>query len=171
MRFRNPYISRLGLPRRFPAFGNLLFRPRSRGLARYVPQVDCPERGEKVWFDACVRCEKFAVWHSKDEISRCWHDFKALEERGYYDGTWDSHPENFDPETFVQLQDEKRNRERVLREMEAEKAELERLAAKLKETSRDGDYDEFPWLNDDYEDDEEDEEAAQTDENEDEHEY
>lgn len=157
MRYRNPYISKLGKPLRFPAFGNALSRPRLRGFRPYVPQVDCPERGAKVWFDECVRCEKFALWHSKDEIQRCWHEFKALEARGYYDGTWQDHPENYDPETFAQLREEKRNRERVLREMEAERAELARLAEELAKA----------------EDDEEetDEERDRTDEDEEEDEF
>jgi len=159
MRYRNPYISRLGKPLRFPAFGRSLFRPRSRGFRPYVPQVDCPERGIKVWFDECVRCEKFALWHEKDEIRRCWHEFKALEARGYYDGTWDEHPENFDPDTFAQLQEEKRNRERVLAEMEAEKAELAHLAEELARAGGEDDEEET------------DEERDRPDDDEDEYEY
>jgi len=154
MRYKNPYISRLGKPLRFPSFGRSLFRP--RGFGRYVPQVDCPERGAKVWFDECVRCDKFALWHKNDGIRRCWHEFKALEARGFYDEEkWLSFLEKADPETFAELQEEKRNRERVLREMEAEKAELARLAEELARASRDQRLDEFPQLDDDYEDDDE----------------
>jgi len=133
MRFRNPFVNRLGKPLRFPSFGRSLFRP--RGFGRYVPQVDCPERGAKVWFDECVRCERFQVWHSADgDFKRCFYEFKDLEARGFYDEEkWLSYLEKADPETFAEIQEERRNRERVWREMEAEQAELARLAEKLAE--------------------------------------
>jgi hypothetical protein len=161
MRYRNPYISKLGKQLRFPAFGRSLFRPRSRGFHRYVPQVDCPERDAKVWFDECVRCRQFQVWHSADgDFKRCFYEFKDLEARGHYDEEkWLSYLEKTDPETFAEIQEERRNRERVWREMEAEKAELARLAEEL---ARDDDEDD---------EEQEDEEHAQDDKDEEEDEY
>jgi len=161
MRYRNPYISKLGKQLRFPSFGNSLVRPRSRGFGRYVPQVDCPERGAKVWFDECVRCERFQVWHSADgDFKRCFYEFKDLEARGFYDEEkWLSYLEKADPETFAEIQEEKRNRERVLAEMEAEKAELARLAEELARAGGEDDEEET------------DEERDRPDEDEDEDEY
>ena len=123
-------FNRVGMPRRFvlpPLPGR-----RYPGLAIVGPPVLCQEQGREVPYIDCLKCERFAVWHAKDEsFRRCWHKFKDLESRGYYDDTWDDHPENFDPETFARLQEEKRHREDVLREMEADKAELARLAEEL----------------------------------------
>lgn len=94
--------------------------------------VDCPERKEKVHSRDCVECEKFQVWHEKDEdFKRCFHEFKDLESRGHYDGTWNDHPENFDPETFRRIQEEKRLNEEVNREMELERQELRSQAEEL----------------------------------------
>ena len=101
---------------------------------RFVPaaachtrKIDCPERKEEVDFLDCLECGKFKVWHPLDgELKRCWHEFKDLEERGAYDGTWDEHPENFDPETFARLQERKRLNEEINRELESEMALLER---------------------------------------------
>lgn len=112
-----------------------------RYIGRYRPAwichpgyVDCPEQGGKVHFRECVQCEKFQVWDEKDQaLKRCWHEFKDLKSRGFYDGTWDDHPENFDPDTFARIQERKRINEEANREFELERAELARRAEELKE--------------------------------------
>jgi hypothetical protein len=98
----------------------------------YTRPVDCPELGTQVHFSTCLRCDRHQIWDPKDEIKRCWYEYKDLKSRGYYDGTWDDHPENFDPETFQKIQEEKRLNEEILRKMEAERPELERMAEELK---------------------------------------
>ncbi len=134
---------------------------RYSGLTVVGPPVLCPEQDREVPYIDCLKCERFAVWHPKDEgFRRCWYKFKDLESRGYFDDTWDDHPENFDPETFARLQEEKRHREEVWREMEAEQAELARLADELEAKSRAGDQDESCWQDDGFED-EDDEKSAQ----------
>lgn len=96
--------------------------------------VDCPELKKKVHFTECLECDKFQVWHEKDgEMKRCYHEFKDLESRGFYDGTWDDHPENFDPDTFAEIQERKCLNEEVNRELEQEFAEYESKAEELKE--------------------------------------
>lgn len=101
-------------------------------IACHPGYVDCPERETKVHFRECLECENFKVWHEKDQgLKRCWHEYKDLESRGRYDGTWDDHPENFDPETFTRLQEKKHINEEVNREMELERAELDRKAEEL----------------------------------------
>ncbi len=82
----------------------------------WVDDIDCPESGKKVTFARCLSCDNFQVWHEKDEaesIKRCKYEFEDLKSRGYYDGTWNDHPENFDPETWDRLQPERENNERV----------------------------------------------------------
>ena len=97
-------------------------------------EVDCPERKEHVPFVECVECEKFQIFHEKDgEMKRCYYEFKDLKSRGFYDGTWDDHPENFDPETFARIQEQKRVNEEVNREMESERSELKRRAEEIAE--------------------------------------
>lgn len=173
MRFRNPIYNSMGLVRKRPAAS--IRSPLNVGLASrrpfYPGSADCPEAGKTISFENCLACPKFAVWNPQDEIRRCWHEFKNLESRGYYDGTWQDHPENYDHETFKEIQERKRLNEEFLKEFEQEKVELARLAEELAEKSRDRDRDDFYWLNDDYEDDEEDKEddgSAQPDEDEEE---
>lgn len=107
------------------------------GRAGFVCQprmIDCPERKEQVHFIDCLECGKFRVWHAKDDdMKRCWYEYKDLKSRGYYDGTWDDHPENFDPETFAEIQERKRLNAEVNRELESEFAEFRSKAAELEE--------------------------------------
>jgi len=95
-------------------------------------KVDCPDKKEQVHFSECVRCEKFQVWHGKDEdFRRCYYDYLDLNSRGFYDGTWDDHPENFAPETFAKLQEKKQFNEELTRKMELDREEMERRAEEL----------------------------------------
>lgn len=104
--------------------------------AGFTRPVDCPERKEQVHFLECVGCELFRVWDEQDgDLRRCYHEFRDLKSRGYYDNTWDDHPENFDPETFAEIQEKKRRNEEINREMELERAELERRAEELEKNS------------------------------------
>jgi hypothetical protein len=172
--FRNPFYNKLGMVRKRPAASvwshlNVGAGPPRRPF--YPGSADCPEAGKTISFEKCLSCPKHAVWHPSDgDLKRCWHEFKSLESRGYYDGTWNDHPENFDPETFAEIQERKRLNEEVRRQMEQEKPELERMARKLEEKSCGDQNDDFYWLNDDYEEGEEDEddESAQAYEDEDE---
>lgn len=137
-----------------------------------APIVDCPEcEGGQVCFTECVRCEKFQHWHEKDDgLRRCEHEFLDLESRGYYDGTFDDHPENFDPETFERIQERKRRNEEFFKNMESEREEMERMAEELKrreeETERkaDSEYDEY--LKDEYGEYEEEEEKGKNEDDE-----
>jgi hypothetical protein len=95
-------------------------------------EVDCPEKDERVHFSKCVQCEKFQLWHEQDDgLRRCYHQYLDLKSRGHYDGTWDDHPENFDPETFARIQEQKRRNEEIRREMELERKELEKLSEEM----------------------------------------
>jgi hypothetical protein len=173
MRFRNPMYNGLGMVRKRP--GASLRSPLNVGFGSrrpfYPGIVDCPEAGAAISFESCLRCPRFRVWSAQDDgFRRCWHEYKALEERGYYDGTWDDHPENFDPETFERIQETKRLDEEFASDFEREKLEMAHQAEALARNSKDSRWDEFPWLDDDCEDDEEGEtERAQDDEDEDEY--
>jgi len=142
MRFRNPMYNSLGLVRKRP--GTSIRSPFNVGLGarrRFYPgSADCPEAGETISFENCLRCPKYAVWNAQDEIRRCWHEFKDLEARGYYDNTWDSHIENFknEPEVFEEIQARKRLNEEFAADFEREKAEMARLAEKLAKAEDDG---------------------------------
>lgn len=135
-----------GKHRRFRRTGYLrrYYRGRYRSRAVLRPgksarpaEVDCPEKGGSVCFSACAGCEKFRVWHEQDEgLRRCYHEYKDLESRGYYDGTWDDHPENFDEETFERIQERKRLNEEVNRELEQERADLGMNAEELEENTK-----------------------------------
>ncbi len=122
-------------------------------------KVDCPEQKKEVRFTECMECEKFKVWHEKDgDVKRCWYEYKDLKSRGFYDGTWDDHPENFDPDTFAQIQERKRLNREVNRELESERFELrekaEELAEELEELEEQ--QEEEQEITDEEEDDEED---------------
>lgn len=147
-------------------------------IAPYSKSVDCPESGCEVCFSDCLRCTNFQQWHEKDDgLRRCYHEYLDLDSRGYYDGTWDDHPENFDPETFERIQERKQRNEAFFQEMESEREKLDKMAEELereeKEIRRsiDSDYDEY--LKDEYGDHEdegeheEEEEEKDEDENED----
>jgi len=117
----------------------------------HTGEVDCPERKQKVHFSECLECEKFRVWHSLDGgLKRCFYEYKDLKSRGFYDGTWDDHPENFDPETFASIQERKRLNEEVNRELEQEFAEFESKTEELAEypSYYYGDF----WMEEDAED-------------------
>jgi len=167
MKFRNPIYNRLGMVKRFVA--TPIPRPRYRGRVITGPPTYCAEAGEEIAFIDCLTCSKFAVWKPQDgDLKRCFYEFKNLASRGYYDGTWDDHPENFDPETFAEIQARKKLNAEFEADFEREKRELACLADELEKRSYDDRFDDFCWLNDDYEDEEEDEESAQDDEDEDE---
>jgi hypothetical protein len=129
--------------------------------------VDCKERKQQVHFHECLECGNFRVWHAKDDgLKRCYHEFKDLESRGFYDGTWDDHPENFDPETFESIQEQKRLNERLNREMELERAELDERAEELANDRSPEDYYGYEFYESDEEDDHEEDEPHDYDEEE-----
>jgi hypothetical protein len=144
MRFRNPMYNSLGLVRKRP--GTSIRSPFNVGLASrrafYPGSADCPEAGKTISFENCLACPKYAVWSPQDEIRRCWNEFKDLEARGYYDGNWEDHPENYDPETFERIQETKRLNEEFAADFEREKAEMARLAEKLARDDNDGEGEE-----------------------------
>jgi hypothetical protein len=96
--------------------------------------VDCPESGCQVCFGTCCQCEQFGIWHEKDEGPRCYHEYKDLESRGHYDGTWEDHPENYTREEWQRYQEEKRNIERINKEMEKDREEMKKLAKEHEKT-------------------------------------
>jgi hypothetical protein len=160
------------------AFGGVSFHKNytrsSRGPA--APTVDCPESGCEVCFSDCLHCANFQKWDERDELRRCYHEYIELDSRGYYDGTWDDHTENFDPETFERIQERKQSNEAFERQFELEREELDRMAEELEREeeemrrSIDSDYDEY--IKDEYGDhedegDHEEEEEEDGDENED----
>lgn len=146
MRFRNPMYNSLGLVRKRP--GTSIRSPFNVGLASrrafYPGSADCPEAGETINFENCLRCARFAVWSEKDgDFRRCWYEFKDLESRGYYDEEkWLSHLETTDPETFERIQEEKRVNAEFAADFEREKAEMARLAEKLARDDDDGEGEE-----------------------------
>jgi hypothetical protein len=132
--------------------------------AGFTRPVDCPERKEQVHFTECIECELFRVWDEQDgDLRRCYHEFRDLKSRGHYDGTWDDHPENFDPETFAEIQEKKRRNEEINREMKLERAELERRGEELVRNGSADEYDEFHQMEEVYELEEEEKEADQLD--------
>ena len=146
-----------------------------------APLVDCAECGCQVCLSTCLECPQYQVWEEKDDkLRRCYHEYIDLESRGYYDGTWDDHPENFsDPDDFERIQERKKRNEEINREMELEREELERMAEELKKEeeemrrSIDSDYDEY--LKNEYDEEEEEEdgenEEGEKDEDENEDDY
>ena len=128
--FRNPLYNRLGGFRRVP----YVQMPRLRFRGRLPsPPVFCPDVDKEIAFAVCLECPKFRVWNAQDEIRRCWHEYKDLEARGYYDGTWDEHPENFDAQTFAEIQERKRVNEEFARDFELDKAKMAELAKALED--------------------------------------
>jgi len=145
---RNPIYNRMGMVKRVVTTP-IPRLPYPRGYAG--PLVHCPEEGRDVAFVRCLKCPKFRVWNAQDgDFRRCWYEFKDLESRGQYDGTWGDHPENFDPETFAEIQERKRINEQFARDFEREKAEMERQADELEqeEEAEEKPLDEEDW--DDY---------------------
>lgn len=129
--WRNPLYNSLGGIRKHPQ----MRVPPSYSWGRLrCPPVFCPPQGREISFAYCLECPEYRVWHAKDGgFRRCRHEYADLASRGYYDGTWDDHPENFDPETFAEIQARKRINEEFLRDFEREKAEMERLAEALEQ--------------------------------------
>ena len=124
---------------RVPYFGRFGFlyaknTARRRPAKVCTPPVrDCPDLGREAYVFECLECEKYKVWHEKDGFKRCYYEFKELETRGFYDGSWDSHPENFDPETFERIREQQRRNEQINREFEIERDELGKRAEELEE--------------------------------------
>ena len=122
-----------------PKFGRLGFLYSSntsmRRPARVVtlPVRSCPELGREAYVFECLECEKYRVWNKSEGIRMCYYEFREWDSRGLYDGTWDSRPENFDPETFERIQEERRRNEEINRELEQEWEELEIRAEELEE--------------------------------------
>lgn len=129
--------------------GSLHKRHTGSGRGPAAPTVDCPESGCEVCLSTCLRCENYNHWHEQDQVRRCYHEFLDLESRGYYDGTWEDHPENFDPETFERIQEQKKRNEAFFQEMESEREKLDKMAEELEREeeemrkSIDSDYDEY----------------------------
>lgn len=169
MRFRNLMYNRLGMVKKRPAASVRSALNTGLGSRRpfYPGSADCPEAGETISFENCLHCPKFRVWSPQDEgFRRCWHEFRDLESRGHYDGTWQDHPENYDPETFARIQESKRLNEEFAADFEREKAEMARLAEELEKKPSRSSYIEDCDLEDD-EDGEEKSERAQDDEEDD----
>ncbi len=99
------------------------FRPTYRGGG--APKRNyCPDTGEEVFYHDCVKCKKFGV-HEEGDIERCAYEHAELKKNGFYAKTEDEWLEclrDTDYETYCRLIEEKRTRERVLAEMEAEKS-------------------------------------------------
>jgi len=128
---RDPLYNSRGGFRRYP--GIPMPRPRFGGHLP-SPPVFCQAQGKEIAFAFCLECPGFRVWNAKDgDFRRCRHEYLALEAKGYYDGTWDQHPENFDPETFAEIKERKRANEQFARDFEREKTEMERQAEALEQ--------------------------------------
>jgi len=115
------------------SFGSNSFRPFYR--PRGVPKPHhCPETGEVVSYYHCAsECSKHGV-HVEGDLPRCKYEHEDLQASGFYAKTedeWLDVLSETDPETYQRLIEEKRNRERVLEEMEAERSGV------MTETSRD----------------------------------
>ncbi|RKY12743.1 MAG: hypothetical protein DRP65_00035 [Planctomycetota bacterium] len=111
------------------------YRPRSsnkymkmsgrRGHSGGVPGRNyCPETGEEVLYSVCAQCSKYGVWEEGD-LQRCRYEHDELKKAGFYSNNqdkWLEYLHDLDPKTWQELIEEKRNTERVLAEMEAEKS-------------------------------------------------
>jgi hypothetical protein len=131
---RNTFYNRLGMVKKRPAASVRSALNTGLGARRrfYPGSADCPEAGRTISFQNCLHCPKFGVWSPQDgDFRRCWHEYKDLGARGHYDGTWQDHPENYDPETFARIQERKRLNEEFAADFEREKAEMARLAEEL----------------------------------------
>ena len=106
-----------------------------------VIQIDPMASGREhgggcVSFSDCLKCSNFQDWEQKGEGKMCHHEYKDRKSRGYYDGTWEDHPENFEPETFKRIQEEKRLNEQINRKMDNEREELQKMAENLAKDSQ-----------------------------------
>ena len=92
---------------------------------RGVPKAHfCPETGEEVFYHDCAQCKKFGVYEEGD-LSRCVHEHAELKKNGFYAKTEDEWLEclrDTDYGTYCRLLEERRERERALAEIEAEKS-------------------------------------------------
>ena len=107
------------------SFGKNSFRfYRPRGVPK---PHHCPETGEEVTYYHCAsECSKHDV-HVEGDIPRCKYEHDELQASGYYAKTEDEWLEalsEIDPQTYQRLTEEKRNRERVLEEMKAERSSV-----------------------------------------------
>jgi hypothetical protein len=129
--WRDPLYNKRGGFRRYPGIP----MPRLRFSGRMPsPPVFCPEAAREIAFAHCLECPEFRVWNARDgDFRRCRQEYLALQAKGYYDGTWAEHPENFDPETFAEIQERKRVNEQFAQDFEREKAEMARLAEALEQ--------------------------------------
>jgi len=156
----------LGIPK-FGRLGFLYAKNTSmRRPARVLipPVMYCPDLGREAYVFECLECEKYRVWNESEGIRMCYYEFREWESRGLYDGTWDDHPENFDPETFERIQEQRRRNKEINRELELEWEELERKAAELEE----GGFEDYEAEEVEIPEDEESEETRDYDDSEDE---
>jgi len=141
--FRNPLYNRLGGFRRVPYVQ--IPRPLFRGRLP-SPSVFCSEAGREIAFAFCLECERFAVWNAKDgDFKQCWHEFKSLEARGYFDNTWDTHSENFDAQTFTEIQERKKINAEFAEDFERDKAEMAERAKALEKEFPPSYFSERAW--------------------------
>jgi hypothetical protein len=113
------------------------FRPRSsnkylgmrgvRGLYNgIVPPHVCPETGENVSYYTCAsECTKWGI-HTEGDVHRCKYEYEELKSSGFYARTedeWLEHLQVAEPDTYRRLIEEKREKERVIAEMEAERSD------------------------------------------------
>jgi hypothetical protein len=88
---------------------------------------ECPASGDEVTCYDCARCEQFRVWKEGD-VPLCRYEFEELMDSGFYSESeeeWLEHLKKADPDVYRELVEDKRNRERVLGEMENEKTATE----------------------------------------------
>jgi hypothetical protein len=105
---------------RMPDFRGWGTRYRGMQGTRY-----CPDAGEQVLYSDCLGCPKYGVWEEWD-LERCRYEYQERKEKGLYAKSqeeWEEYLHDLDPETWREAIEERRTRERVLAEMEAEKAE------------------------------------------------
>jgi len=102
-------------------------RPRLNRFGAYRPRRTawhfCPDTQEEVPVSQCVECPKWGV-HEEGDVARCFYEYQDLKRAGFYVRSqegWLDVLEGVDPETHRRLVQEKRDRERVLEEMEEEK--------------------------------------------------
>jgi len=93
----------------------------------------CPDLQKTISRAGCLDCDKFQIWHERDETKRCWHEFQDLKSRGYYDGTWDFHPENFEPDEWEELERQREINEESRRKSEEDWQRLEQKRQKIRE--------------------------------------
>lgn len=116
--------------------GNGLFSDRSFGSRGAGPvPVHCQELDEEVDLRDCFKCDLYGRWAEEygDTLELCRHEFEDRQSRGYYDGTWDEHPENFEPGEWENLQERKKLSEDAIAKTEAEWEAMESDRRVIKE--------------------------------------